>query len=118
MTGIVSAKERDVQVHLNTACGGKMEVEVGVLGRSDIITSLYGGVIFEVKRWPQWKDALGQVLVYNSKLRKATMYVHCFGPTPTTKQITEYAEAMALFTVYLSYTAADGKHVWHNGPLA
>jgi hypothetical protein len=47
-------------------------------GVTDLTTD---GAHVEVKRWELWKEALGQLLVYDDELPRATKAVYFYGPT-------------------------------------
>jgi hypothetical protein len=67
----MKSKEKDVQEYLCTYLNStgqwndecKKEVSVGV-GRIDIITPRF---IIEIKKYSQWKHAIGQVMVYEAQ---------------------------------------------------
>lgn len=61
--------------------GGKTEVAVPG-GRIDILTPTE---VIEVKRVPQWKAALGQVLVYGGAYRDRRLRIHLIGELTQSK---------------------------------
>lgn len=66
-------REREIQVKLAKELNAKMEVETPV-GRIDLLNK---DSIIEIKRFSQWKDALGQILSYGMfyPLKKKVIYL-------------------------------------------
>ena len=69
-------EEEAVRSRLHAAVGGEKEVDLGRLGRADIVTATE---IIEVKSVCKWKHALGQVLVYGTAFEQLRERVHLFG---------------------------------------
>jgi hypothetical protein len=59
--------------------GGKMEVDAGLGGRCDILSD---DEVVEVKRYPSWRHALGQVLSYGHFFPGRSLRIHLFEPPP------------------------------------
>ena len=59
--------------------GGKMEVNAGLGGRCDILSD---NEVVEVKRYPSWRHALGQVLSYGHFFPGRSLRIHLFEPPP------------------------------------
>lgn len=69
--------EKEIQVKLSKELNGQTEIST-LAGRIDILTATE---VIEVKSVRQWKDALGQVLVYGDYYPSHSMRIHLFGET-------------------------------------
>jgi hypothetical protein len=67
-------KEREIQLKLHKELGGKIEVETDS-GFIDILTD---NEIIEIKNGKNWKDAVGQILIYSLDYPKHVKRIHLF----------------------------------------
>ena len=69
-----STKEQDIQSKLQTKYKGEIEVETE-FGNIDLLTEKY---IIEIKKYDNWKCAIGQILVYSLKYPNKIKMIYLF----------------------------------------
>jgi len=70
----ISQKEKDIQLKLHKELGGEIEIETDS-GFIDILTD---NEIIEIKNGKNWKDAVGQILIYSLYYPNHTKRIHLF----------------------------------------
>lgn len=73
--------ERKIQLRLAKEMQGQIEVNT-IVGNIDLLTDTE---IIEIKRWSEWKTALGQILAYSRYYPDKTKRIHLFGTFPADK---------------------------------
>jgi hypothetical protein len=90
-------KEREIAQALAEREGGRCEVKTPV-GRIDVLTSKY---VYEVKGATEWKDAMGQVLAYQSYYPNHKPRLYLYGkPAITKKLIEEQCKARGIGVIW------------------
>lgn len=75
-----STQEKTVQEKLEKQLGYKhMKCQTGIMD----LFSREDRIIIEIKRWSQYKHALGQLIAYGSEYPGFQLRVHLFGKIPT-----------------------------------
>jgi len=68
-------REKEVQTELHDKLGGKIEVKTPV-GRIDLLTK---HKLIEIKKYDDWKNALGQLIAYSTYYPDRQKYMYLFG---------------------------------------
>jgi hypothetical protein len=91
--------EKDIQIKLCEQLNGQMEVNT-LYGPIDILTDTE---IIEVKHIKQWKQALGQILVYAIEHTDKQKRIHLFGVNATNKMLTTISQIYNKYNIALTY---------------
>lgn len=90
--------EKKIRNRLHSQLGGLTEVMTPV-GRIDLLTE---SEIIEVKQIPDWKGALGQVLVYSAFYPEHQKRIHLFGSQTELEKLTDVEAACLSFNVLVT----------------
>ena len=94
---------------LERELGGK-HLHIAGVGITDITTP---DAHIEIKRWRQWKEALGQLTAYQNAVPRRLSCVYFFGPRPGLKSLTAIADCMMKAGVEM-YSFASNDAVEHH----
>jgi hypothetical protein len=78
--------------------GGMAEV-VTPSGKIDLLTDTE---VIEVKKFDEWKSALGQVLAYSAFFPSHTKHIHLFGTAQQLKKLSDIQSACLTFDVLVT----------------
>ena len=80
---IAEKEKAEIQAKIHQVFGGEVEVET-VYGRADLVTE---STVYEIKHYTQWKQAYGQVVIYNKILKRKPALIFFGQPDDDMKKI-------------------------------